>query len=240
MSIRRTEIGFESRFTQIPNEWLRDKRLSRKARGLLAELMTHRVGWTITLASLLDNGPEGKDALYSAIRELKEFHYLTIDPKRNAAGKFAETEWIITDPADYPDAENPDAAEPDAANHPPKNTSSLRTLEKIEEQDDSLSIDVDLSIPAGKSSTIPNHFALTREMVDWAEKNTPSVDVRSATRDFIEYWRVGDGARKQHKNWMLTWKNNMRKIHGWNLERQAKSGPVPKNGLPIKDEWWLR
>ena len=40
-TITRIHLKFERDFTQLPNAWLRDRRLSRGARGLLGEIMTH-------------------------------------------------------------------------------------------------------------------------------------------------------------------------------------------------------
>jgi hypothetical protein len=99
MAIKRTELPFEGHFVQLPNAWMRDKRLSRRARGLLAELMTHKVGWNINQSSLQEAGPEGREALSSAVRELREFGYLTIQQTRSDTSQtFGEVEYHITDP----------------------------------------------------------------------------------------------------------------------------------------------
>lgn len=115
MAIKRTRLAFEANFTRIPNEWLRDKRLSRRARGLLAELMTHQVGWDITVESLMEGGTEGRDALLKALAELEAYGYLTRQRTREG-GKFKGTDYVITDPhaegaAESPRPENPDVVE---------------------------------------------------------------------------------------------------------------------------------
>jgi hypothetical protein len=103
MAIKRTELPFEGHFVQLPNAWMRDKRLSRRARGLLAELMTHKVGWNINQSSLQEAGPEGREALSSAVRELREFGYLTIQQTRSDTSQtFGEVEYHITDPGVEP------------------------------------------------------------------------------------------------------------------------------------------
>lgn len=98
MGIRRTLMKFETEFTQVPNAWLRDERLSRRARGLLAELMTHRVGWRVSIASLQKAGPEGRDALRAAVLELVEVGYLRLSQGRGARGRFNEIEYELCDP----------------------------------------------------------------------------------------------------------------------------------------------
>lgn len=69
-------IDFSRDYTQLPNAWLRDGRLSYRARGVLAEIMTNRDGWDISEEKLVQNGPEGRKAIRAAIKELVEHGYL--------------------------------------------------------------------------------------------------------------------------------------------------------------------
>lgn len=98
MGIRRTALPFEKDYVQIPNAWLRDATLSRRARGLLAELMTHRAGWHITIAGLQRTGPEGRDAIRSAVQELVKRGYLVRRQTQGEGGRFNEIEYEISDP----------------------------------------------------------------------------------------------------------------------------------------------
>lgn len=99
MGITRTPMPFERDFVQIPNAWLRDTKLSRRARGLLAELMTHRAGWHITIASLQKAGPEGRDAIRGAVQELVGRGYLVRRQTQGESGRFNEIEYEISDPS---------------------------------------------------------------------------------------------------------------------------------------------
>lgn len=149
MAIRRTRLTFETHYTQVPNEWLRDRRLSRRARGLLAELMTHQVGWEITTESLIEGGTEGRDALLKTLKELELYGYLARQQVREG-GKFGGTDYVITDPADAaaaaspcpenpvtvepvsPCPEKPDTAKPYTANPHQRTTSSLEDQTPLE------------------------------------------------------------------------------------------------------------
>lgn len=95
MGVLRTELDFETQFVRVPNEWVRDRRLSRKARGLLVELMSHQVGWHITVASLVASGSEGEDAVRAGMRELIEFGYLRRSQKQDKSGKFKGVEYEL-------------------------------------------------------------------------------------------------------------------------------------------------
>ena len=121
--IHRSELQFDRDFTIMPNAWARDIRLTRKARGLLAELLSHSVGWSISLATLTANGVEGRDAIRSAIRELESAGYLVRSRKRDAAGRLGEAEYALTDPM----LENPTQGYPT-----PKKTIHKKTKEKEE------------------------------------------------------------------------------------------------------------
>lgn len=98
--IRRTRLKYEDQFTQIPNAWMRDKRLSRRARGLLAEITTHRINWRITIASLQEGGPEGREAIRTSVAELIAAGYLVRSQKRSEQGRMQEIEYELRDPTE--------------------------------------------------------------------------------------------------------------------------------------------
>lgn len=134
MGVRRVELPFEGHFTQIPNAWLRDQRLSRRARGLLGEIMTHRVGWHVTISSLQKAGNEGRDAIRTALLELREAGYLKLAQTRGDGGRFNEVEYELCAPlitADgFPDTGgstavgSADVGSPDVGESDTKNTIS--------------------------------------------------------------------------------------------------------------------
>lgn len=107
----------QDHFTIVPNAWIRDPRLSRRARGLLIELMTHRAGWQTSVAALAQSGPEGIAALTTAIKELIEAGYLVREWVRDQFGKRSGTKYIITEPAVAPTGQETPSSEPSSENH---------------------------------------------------------------------------------------------------------------------------
>lgn len=97
--LHRDRMRFERDFTQLPNQWLRDRRLSRAARGLLAELMTHEAGYELSIVSLTTAGPEGRDALRTIVSELEGAGYLHRHRERRK-GRLGGTIWRLQDPFD--------------------------------------------------------------------------------------------------------------------------------------------
>ncbi|MFF1400705.1 hypothetical protein ACFVZD_44110 [Streptomyces sp. NPDC058287] len=86
-----------SHYTTVFNHAVRDRRLSRRARGLLVELLSHRDGYGVSIAMLLRAGPEGKDAVTVALRELERHGYLHRERERDARGRLGESLYYLTD-----------------------------------------------------------------------------------------------------------------------------------------------
>ena len=104
-----------------------------------------------------------------------------------------------------------------------------------------LSVEVDeADLPKGTSSALglPKPFTVTREMRSWAVGAVPSLDVDEVTREFVEYWREGEGRGKRKKNWTLTWRNWLKRAHQRNVERgwvPVRADAAPMVALPA----WL-
>ncbi len=123
MPLIRGHHQFDDQFTQIPNAWIRDTRLTFKARGILAMLLSHIEGWQLNIATLAYNNIEGKDAIRSAIKELEDLGYLRREqPTQN--GRFQEVVWITQDPdfstilpvSGFPTTEKPSSDNPQYKN----------------------------------------------------------------------------------------------------------------------------
>ena len=130
MPIIRGNHSYDSHFTQIPNAWLRDKRLSYKARGLLAELSSHSVGWEVSIVRIANQGVDGRDSIGSAIQELERAGYLRREQNRDNLGRLAGNTWITQDPADNPSTENPSTDNP----HLKKNIEKNNDLKEVNAQ----------------------------------------------------------------------------------------------------------
>ncbi|MGW2555940.1 hypothetical protein [Streptomyces sp. NPDC001635] len=73
--IRRGAMAAD-RFTQIRNGLFRDPKISYRAKGVFGLISTHRDGWRVSVAELARQGPEGKDAVTVALKELERHGYL--------------------------------------------------------------------------------------------------------------------------------------------------------------------
>lgn len=86
-----------SNFTVLPNELLRDKSLSFRARGILAMMLSHSEDWVASVTFIEDQGIEGREAVRSAMKELEERGYLTRETVKNDRGHFQHVLWIWHD-----------------------------------------------------------------------------------------------------------------------------------------------
>ncbi|WP_051752695.1 hypothetical protein [Streptosporangium amethystogenes] len=115
MSIRQAKPPSD-RFTQISNLWIRDLRLSWKARGLLAWLTSHATGFRVSEKTIVCAAPDGRDSARTAIGELETYGYLVRERERGRDGRLGDVTYIICDPwsprltLDQPTPENPPLA----------------------------------------------------------------------------------------------------------------------------------
>ena len=128
MPIVRRKLEHEYRFTQIPNEWLRDSRLSLKAKGLLGQLLSHAEGWNVTIGSLAKANGCGRDSVRAAVKELEDAGYLRREQSRATGGEFAEVMWATSEPqTDSPSPDLPSSGKPASVNTTLKKTISKNT-----------------------------------------------------------------------------------------------------------------
>ena len=122
MPLIRGHHAFDDHFAQIPNDWLRDDRLSLEARGLLAQIMSHRPGWNLSIRSISAQNRIGKEKVRRIIDELMALEYLERSQKqgKDEKGRMTSYDYITRDP--LPRTAEPRAGKPPTAIRPTKNT----------------------------------------------------------------------------------------------------------------------
>ncbi|MBB3132107.1 hypothetical protein FHS19_006834 [Paenibacillus rhizosphaerae] len=79
-------------FTRIDNSMLQDERLSFKARGLLAYMLTKPDHFRFYLDELMNHTTEKKDSIRSGMKELEQLGYVNRYPVKDARGKIMSWE----------------------------------------------------------------------------------------------------------------------------------------------------
>jgi biotin operon repressor len=112
MSIIRSP-RLESNFSVISNAVIRDSRLSYRARGVLLEILSRPDNWRVSGDSLARSGKEGRDAILTALKELRECGYIRMVKERKEDGTFVTNNYVYDTPQDLaPSPENPVTEQP--------------------------------------------------------------------------------------------------------------------------------
>lgn len=212
MPLIRGHHSFDDKFTQIPNNWLRDPRLSLKAIGLLAQLMSHTPGWKLSIRSLAKANGVGVSTIKSAVIELEQFGYLSRSEKqaKDEDGKFADYIWTTQDPF-----ENPVTAKSAHGKSNTKNTKNQEQQKPKNKQENKQNL---------KSVVLPEDWKPGEELLAMFAEKWPLLDQRKETESFRLYY-LANG--KKFQRWDLTYQNWMNRAQGWAEQKQPPEQPKP-------------
>lgn len=120
-------------FTMISNGFVRDARLSLKARGLGAWLLSHTDGWETNVSRIASMVGAGREQVRTALLELERFGYLRRTQERAHDGRVGESVYLIQctpfEPETPGQDRNPETRPRETRRREPgqhKNTSSRR------------------------------------------------------------------------------------------------------------------
>ncbi|OTY16337.1 DNA-binding protein [Bacillus mycoides] len=119
----------DNNYSVINNTGLKDKRLSWKAKGILAYILTLPDDWVFYREELSQHAKDGINSLRAGMQELKEYGYIKRFPIRDEKNKIVRWETIIYEiPVDdFPPVENPPAGNPVDGNLLVENRKLLNT-----------------------------------------------------------------------------------------------------------------
>lgn len=92
--------GPRARFDQIPQGTVRDSRLSFRARGILARLLSNEENFSMTAVDLAREGKEGRSAILAALKELREHGYIRTIRSQDPAGKWRTQSTVYEQPTE--------------------------------------------------------------------------------------------------------------------------------------------
>ncbi|MDM5258884.1 DnaD domain-containing protein [Bacillus toyonensis] len=128
-------VNKDKNYTTINNTGLKDERLSWKAKGILAYILTLPDDWVFYREELSRHAKDGLDSLRAGMKELKEYGYLKRFPVRDDNNKIIKWETIIyevpqNDPlVEKPPVEIPPEGKPPVEKPPVENPKLLSTKE---------------------------------------------------------------------------------------------------------------
>lgn len=134
-----TRRKYDRDFTVLSNEFLKDTRLSWKAKGIIAYVAMLPDDWVLNMRDLTNRATDGRDSLYSGIKELETCGYCSKTQNRNPDGTIAGYAYEICDQpvfmqpytdnpvTDAPQPENPDTVFPDTDKPGTENPTLINT-----------------------------------------------------------------------------------------------------------------
>lgn len=124
-------------YATISNVFLRDNRLSLKAKGFITLVFALPDDWDFSINGMVSIMKEGKGIVYGVISELKQCGYCNVTKIKDDKGRFADTIYqFFEEPqaesplTENPHTENPDMDYPDMENPPQLITDSNLLIKK--------------------------------------------------------------------------------------------------------------
>jgi hypothetical protein len=184
----------ERDFTIIRNATLRDARLTFKARGLLAFILSQPEGYRVSAEELAVEGPDGRDAIRSALREMEAGGYLRREKRRTGDGRLMtdavlyEVPLVAENPL-QPETENPSPVRPGLFDVSAGQTGDGLT-------------DAGKPVANRRTSDLEGLEGLTTPPADNPLLPVPASDAVEAPHTFEHFWtafplRVGKGAARK-------------------------------------------
>ena len=172
-----------SNYTTISNVFLRDVRLSCKAKGILAVIMGLPDDWDFSIRGILSITKEGRDAVYSAIKELKDYGYCEVSEQKDNNGKFNGYSYCFSDEALLqPLPEKPYPEKPYPENPPQLNTYIIKDLNNnttFSKEKDSVCTHEETDLFGTQSNNEPSPseaFGFTAKSLDVTKKTIERTD----------------------------------------------------------------
>ena len=130
--MKRIRVEKSKNFTTINNEFIFNKNLSLKAKGLLCHLLALPNDWKLYVEEVEKWSTDGKSAIYSAFKELTSNGYMKREQIREK-GKIVSWDYVVYEKpyTDFQEIENQDIEILDVENQPLLNTNNTKDLYKL-------------------------------------------------------------------------------------------------------------
>lgn len=185
--MKQIRVEHKANFTTVSNTFIRDKRLSLKAKGLLLTVLSlNDKEWDFSVAGLCAICKESKSAIYSAIDELIENLYCTRNQGQSKEGRFTQTIYTFYE---EPYAENQYAVNLNTENQPQLNNNIINDLNN-QETNNSFSFSERRKSASGKYDYVDaSLFDVWSEWVRYAIQQHGAKDamLRSQYDTLVEY-----------------------------------------------------
>ena len=226
-------VGKKNRFTIVDNETIEHRYISYRALGLLTYLVSKPDDWIVMISELSGNGEdsrEGRDAVYTSIKELIEAGFIDKVITRDSRTKrITGTEYVVREAItknvenleNFPDTAFPDTVKPTLLNTEDiLNTEDTKLAHSKENNNDFFKSDnpdknggdIEISIALRDGS----YYVVDSVLIDTLKKDFPSLS-NSIVKILlsVERWNRNNPRKRKTRRGVV------RHIYAW-IERQAK------------------
>ncbi|AYY25286.1 DnaD domain protein [Bacillus cereus group sp. Bc222] len=231
-------VNKDKNYTTINNTGLRDERLTWKAKGILAYILSLPDDWVFYMEEVATHAKDKLDSLKSGMKELKEHGYIKRFPVKDEKGKIIRWETIIYEipQVENPPVENPLVGKPQVDEPPVENPMLLNTKE--------LSTNKQNTNLQSSSNSIfafyENNFGVLNPFMadnieQWVKDTSKELVIAAMERALKQQkkWKYAEGILKQWANNNIKTLNDVKALETEykNRNKGAKhNDPVASNG----------
>ncbi|HDR8197723.1 DnaD domain-containing protein [Bacillus thuringiensis] len=230
-------VNKSKNYTTINNTGLRDERLSWKAKGILAYILSLPDDWVFYMEEISTHAKDGIDSLRVGMKELKKFGYVRRFPVKNEKGKITNWETIIYE---VPQVENPHMENPLVENSqmevPFMENSTLLSTKELSTNKQNTNIQSSSSI----FSFYENNFGILNSFI----AESISQWVNDTSEELVQ--AAMERALKQQKKWnyvegiLKQWINHnvktLKDVDALETEYQRNKGVKKRVGINKKSD----
>ncbi|HDR3523884.1 DnaD domain-containing protein [Bacillus paranthracis] len=230
-------VNKDKNYTTINNTGLKDTRLSWKAKGILAYILTLPDDWIFYMEEVTKHSKDGIASLKAGMKELKECGYVKRFPIKGEDGKISKWETIIYEvpQVEKPLVENQLVEKPSVENLPVENQPLLNTKE-LSTNKQNTNIQSSSSI----FSFYENNFGILNSFI----AESISQWVNDTSEELVQ--AAMERALKQQKKWnyaegiLKQWVNNnvktLKDVDALETEYQRNKGVKKRVGINRKSD----
>lgn len=198
----------ETPYVQMDKSIVEDTRLSWKAKGMMAYLLSRPESWTVVSEDITKRSTDGKESVLAGMNELREFGYAHLKFERDEKGMMTGKFWAVfetpTPPDEFTilpktakpeDRETRPAGKPSDGKPVPSNKEgSKKELFKPPTLEELKSYAKEIGLPESDGEHLFNHWTDNK----WTRGNKPLSDWRAAFRT----WKSGGHlpSQRNHRN----------------------------------------
>lgn len=231
VAIRRGSVPADN-FTVISNAWLRDARLTWKAKGLLAYIASHAPGHQLTTSQIHADAKDGPDAVRAAVQELETAGYLLRVELRDERGHRTGTDYELREPpaGEAPAGESPTGSDQQeqgvsaAQNQSGKSRQGKPGAKKTTSQEDKKKT----PSPSARGTRLQPDWMPSEDTKEWCRVELPAELYQRAgveLEKFRNYWCAKTGKDATKIEWDRTFRN-------WMINARDRYGSRPVSGPP--------